>query len=80
MACPSEDLERMAGELFPRLKKELSEVQDVILMANNRLKAIPPSLLHNGAQEALKSCREHLDLAQAHTVSALKSIHQQFPH
>ena len=80
MPCRSEDLDRIAGELFTTLKDEISEIQKIILTANNRLSQIPTSLLQNGAHDALKGCQEHLDKAQDHTVSALKSVHQQFPH
>ena len=79
MDSPSE-LDKIAASLFPELKRELSTIQDDIRSAAHRIKRIPGSVLVNGAKDALIQCLSHLDSANSATVSALKSVHSQYPH
>ena len=81
MDSPSKNiLNEIASSLFPELKREISAIPDEIRSAENRIQRIPPSLLSSGTQEALDNCRSSLASANAYSVNALKSVHQQYPH
>jgi hypothetical protein len=74
------ELNKIAATLFPELRREISTAQDDIRSAEHRIKRIPDSVLVNGAKDALDQCLSHLDSANSATVSALKSVHSQYPH
>ena len=80
MSSPSSPLDKIANDLFPILKREISAIQDEIRSAENRIERIPRSLLSDNTRISLDNCKAQLYSAHTECVGALKAVHQQYPH